>query len=204
MNILFMDMFYDGNANREEGNTEALWTFNYAYNTIGGGEALLRRVFMNRYNSIIVNGVVPFQLTVERGGRPQSWVSMTKFAIDLYEPQDGRFSNYAIKKYMVFRTAQENSPFPADILPEECQYGDTIHFNWSEPISSTNFHVFDWPWTRKIEGTDPDDPTANFQSNDQLYLRLADTYLLKAEAQFLIGSPEGAACRRSRPSSSRA
>lgn len=183
----FMDMFYDGNANREEGNYESLWTFNFAYNTIGGGEALLRRVFMSRYNSITVNGVVPFQLTVERGGRPQSWVSLTKFAIDLYEPDDIRFSDHAIKKYMVLKDSLDNSPYPADNLPPGYQFGDTIHFNWDEPITKTHSHIFDWPWTRKIEGTDPNDPTANFQSNDQLYLRLAETYLLKAEAQYLLG-----------------
>jgi starch-binding outer membrane protein, SusD/RagB family len=191
--VPFMDMFYDGNANREERNTEALWTFNYAYNTIGGGLALLRRVFMSRYNSIRVGGIVPFQLTVERGGRPQSWFGVTKFALDLYEPQDDRFSDHAIAKYMVFRSAQENAPYPADRLPAGYNYGDTIHFNWSQPITLTRNNVFDWPWTRKIEGTDPNDPTANFQSNDQVYLRLAETYLLKAEAQLLLGSPGDAA-----------
>jgi hypothetical protein len=191
--VPYMDMFYDGNANREEGNTEALWTFNFEYNTIGGGQALLRRVFMSRYNSINVKGVVPFQLTVERGGRPQSWVSLTKFALDLYEPQDARFSDYAIKKYMILNTAQENAPQAADKLPSGYQYGDTIHFNWSQPISFSKFNVFNWPWTRKIEGTDPNDPTASFQSNDQLYLRLAETYLLKAEAQFKKGEMNAAA-----------
>ncbi|KPL13101.1 MAG: hypothetical protein AMS26_15525 [Bacteroides sp. SM23_62] len=191
--VPYMDMFYDGNANREEGNTESLWTFNYAYNTIGGGDALLRRVFMSRYNSIVIDGVVPFQLTVARGGRPQSWVSMTKFALDLYEPQDDRFSDYAIKKYMVFRDAQENAPQPADNLPAGYNYGDTIHFNWSEPINPSKFHVFDWPYTRKLEGTDPNNPAASYQANDQVYLRLAETYLLKAEAQFLLGSSADAA-----------
>src|SRR5690606_18884342 len=35
--------------------------------------------------------------------------------------------------------------------------------------------------------------TASFQSNDQLYLRLAETYLLKAEAQFKKGEMNAAA-----------
>jgi hypothetical protein len=191
--VPYMDMFYDGNANREEGNTESLWTFNYAYNVIGGGRALLRRVFMSRYNSITVDGVVPFELTVERGGRPQSWVSMSKYAIDLYEPQDDRFSDYAIKKYMVLRDELENAPQPADKLPPGYDYGDTIHFNWSEPINPDKFHVFDWPWTRKLESTDPSNPRESYQANDQVYLRLAETYLLKAEAQLALGSPADAA-----------
>lgn len=83
LGVPYMDMFCDGNANREEGNTESLWTLNFAYATSGGGQALLRRVYMSRYNSINVNGVLPFQITVSRGGRPQSWVGITKFALDL-------------------------------------------------------------------------------------------------------------------------
>ncbi len=191
--VPFMDMFLDGNANREEGNTESLWTWNFEYNTIGGGQAMLRRVLMSRYMSIQVDGVLPFQITVDRGGRPQSWIGMTKFAMDLYEIQDDRYSDYAIKKHMVFKTAEQNAPQAADILPPGYNYGDTLHFDWSEDISTTRFGVHDWPWSRKIEGTDPNNPAQTYQYNDIVYMRLAETYLLKAEAQFLLGLVDEAA-----------
>ncbi len=185
--VAFTDMFLDGNANREEGNTESLWTFNFEYATVGGGQATLRRVMGSRYYSITVNNVNPFQITVPRGGRPQGWISMTKFAVDLYEPQDDRFSDYAMLKYMVFRTAEENDPEPADQLPEGYNYGDTIHFDWSEPITPENKPVNAWPNSRKLEGTDPNNPRESHQFNDIIALRLAETYLLKAEAQLLTG-----------------
>src|SRR5690606_22891151 len=82
---------------------------------------------------------------------------------------------------------------PADNLPPGYQYGDTIHFDWSEPITHDRRNIFEWPWLRRIEGTDPENPTASYQNEDQVYLRLAETYLLKAEAQLLLGSPEEAA-----------
>ena len=78
-----MDMFIDGNSNREEGNTESLWTFNFEYAVVGGGQATLRRPIGSRYYSITVNGVNPFQITVPRGGRPQGWIAMSEFAVDL-------------------------------------------------------------------------------------------------------------------------
>lgn len=191
--VPYMDMFYDGNCHREEGNTESLWTFNYEYNTVGGGRAMLRRVIASRYMSISVGGVLPFQITVARGGRPQSWIGITKFALDLYEPQDHRFSHHAMRKYMVLQNAQQNAPQPADNLPPGYQFGDTIHFNWSRPISPTYNSVHNWPWPKKIEGSDPFNPAADYQWNDIPYLRLAETYLLKAEAEFLLGRTADAA-----------
>jgi hypothetical protein len=44
-----------------------------------------------------------------------------------------------------------------------------------------------WPSTRKWDWASPVDPTVGEQYNDQPYLRLADTYLLLAEAQFKQG-----------------
>src|SRR5690606_15409087 len=51
----------------------------------------------------------------------------------------------------------------------------------------------DRPFSRKVEGTDPNNVSTSNQWNDQVYLRLAETYLLKAEAQFKLGDMEGAA-----------
>ena len=53
--------------------------------------------------------------------------------------------------------------------------------------------VANWPYSRKGEGTDPNDMAADFGWSDQIYLRLADPYLLKAEAQYKLGQPDAAA-----------
>ncbi len=55
------------------------------------------------------------------------------------------------------------------------------------------YKVNDWPYSRKAEGTSTVDVQADFAWTDQIYIRLADTYLLKAEAQYKLGDAAGAA-----------
>lgn len=183
--VPFMDMFKEGNTNRGEGNTEALWVFQFEKQTVGGGEnSIVKRHHISRYNSIRVNGVNPFQFTVERGGRGLGRNSLTKFAIDLYEDGDDRGSEYALRKFFILRSAEENAPAPADVLPGGYAYGDTIHLNWDQDISSTTRGVVNWPFSRKVEYVDPDNISGDNDFKDQVHLRLAETYLLKAEILF--------------------
>ena len=192
--VPFMDMFYDGNVLRTQGNTESLWSWEYEFGVTGGGNSTMRRWYTSRYDLITVKGVRPFQFTVERGGRGIFRMSMTKWALDIYEPQDDRFSNYAIRKYFILNNASQNAPAIADKLPSGYNYGDTIKLNWSQDItpkySRTNY---DWPFSRKFESVLANDLQSSGQYNDQVFLRLADTYLLKAEAQFKLGDFEGSA-----------
>ncbi|WP_170252540.1 RagB/SusD family nutrient uptake outer membrane protein [Adhaeribacter aerolatus] len=192
--VAFMDMFYEGNANRAEGNTEALWVWQYAFNVIGGGESNLFHVHNGRYFSIRINGVTPLQLTYERGGRGVARISLTKWAIDLYEKRDERGSDYAIRKFFTLKDAQANAPFAADLLPPGYKYGDTIKLDWSKDITRATANRPDWPYSRKAEpGANPADLASFVHYNDAIYMRLAATYLLKAEAQYLLGSPAAAA-----------
>lgn len=194
--VVFMDMFYDGNSNREEGNTEALWVWQYEYNVPGGGVNIMRRWHSNTnyHVTISVNGVRPLQYTIDRGGRGLGRVSPNKFAIDLYEPQDDRGSNYAIRKYYILQDAVRNAPAPADNLPPGYHYGDTIRLNWTNDLSGTSTAArIDWPFIRKWDSTIPANLQEESSYNDQVYLRLAETYLLKAEAQFKLGNSTGAA-----------
>jgi hypothetical protein len=131
--------------------------------------------------------------TYERGGRGRSRQALTKWAIDYYEPQDARGSNYALRKFFILKDATANAPYPADKLPPGYNYGDTIWMNWNEDISVTKSQIPDWPYIRKIEGTDPNNVGGGSQYNDVIYLRLAETYLLMAEAQLLLNRPGDAA-----------
>src|SRR5690606_5719152 len=88
----FMDMFHEGNVLRTQGNTESLWSWEYEYGVNGGGGSIMRRYHASRYDLITIDGVRPFAVTVERGGRGIFRMSMTKYALDVYEPQDDRFS----------------------------------------------------------------------------------------------------------------
>ncbi len=192
--VPFMDMFYEGNENRDEGNKEALWVWQYALNVAGGGSHELNFFHNGRYFAMIVNGVTPFQLTKERGGRGVARMSLTKWALNLYEPQDDRGSHFAIRKFFILQDEKQNAPFPADLLPPGYSYGDTIHLNGANDITpATNLRV-DWPYSRKAEaGANPTNLAGGGRYNNVVYLRLAETYLLKAEAQYLLGDLAGAA-----------
>jgi hypothetical protein len=192
--VPFMDMFQDGNSNREEGNTEALWVWQWQFQTIGGGASIMRRWHQSRYAEILVGGVRPLQWTVERGGRSQARMALTKWAIDLYEKGDDRGSNYAIRKFFILNDASGNTPAVADILPSGYSYGDTIWLDGSKDITASAKNRLNWPFSRKYgAGTPESDVAGSFQYNDQVYLRLAETYLIKAEAQMLLGYPNDAA-----------
>ncbi len=194
--VTFMDMFYEGNSNREEGNTEALWVWQWEYNVVGGSGSIMRRYYSSTYTHtlIAVNGVNPLQFTPDRGGRGIGRNQPTKWAIELYEPNDDRGTNYAIRKYYILQNALENSPAPADDLPPGYNYGDTVKLNWANDLSGTsNASRNDYPFIRKWDSVIPTNMQETQTYNDQAYLRLAETYLLKAEAQFKLGNPGGAA-----------
>jgi len=191
--VPFMDMFYDGNANREEGNAEALWVWQWEFETIGGGTNIMRRWHTTRYADINIGGVRPLQFTIDRGGRGLGRMSLTKWAIDNYEPSDDRASNFAIRKYFNLKDAAQNAPAAADRLPSGYSVGDTIHLDWSSDITASDRERVDWPYSRKWDSTIETNMQEAAQYNDQVYLRLAETYLLKAEAQFKLGNSAGAA-----------
>lgn len=191
--VAFMDMFYEGNENRDQGNTEALWVWQFAIETIGGSSHVIRRYHTGRFSDWVIGGVRSLVDTYERGGRGRSRQALTKWAIDYYEPQDDRGSNYALRKFFILKNATENAPYPADRLPPGYNYGDTIWMNWNEDISVTKSQIPDWPFIRKVEGTDPNNVGGSNQYNDVIYLRLAETYFILAEAQLLLGRANDAA-----------
>ena len=179
-----------GNQNREDGNTEALWVWQFKlYDPLDGQGHEMNRAITGEYN-LIRQGSLSLQFTYERGGRGKNYFNPTRWWVMSYEPQDDRAQNYIMRKFFILKTAEENAPGNgADKLPDATwSYGDTIWLDWSEAndITPSHVHVPNFPYSRKGEGTDPNDMAADFAWSDQIYLRLADTYLLKAEVQFKL------------------
>lgn len=161
----FMDQFYDGNIRPSQGNTEALWVFpNSAVdNQLGQYTNSMRRTWVSAYNNLNI------AYSPEYGGRGIGRAGITAWVFSIYEPQDDRFSEYAIRKKYVTRT------------------GSTVVCDMGEAQMTTNNHK--WASTRKWDWTfsDPNRYGENYSYADQAYLRLADTYLLLAEALFKQG-----------------
>ena len=196
--VVYMDMFQEGNAKRSEGNTEALWVLEHEFGVTGGGRSIMRRWTVNRYDQIRVGDVNPFVFTVERGGRGIARMQPSLYWFDHFEDGDDRFSEFAVRKYHVLQDGSDPGAFGrADRLPEGFNYGDTIFLDNLIEINQETKRTpasYRRPYSRKYESLLlQNGPTEVYQFNDQVYLRLADTYLLKAEAEHLLGQNEAAA-----------
>lgn len=180
----FTDMFIDGNSNKSENNTEALWVMQNELEVNGGGQNIMRRWHRGRSQNIRVDGMSnTIIFSAENGGRGLERVSPTRYALELYEDTDDRGGRFAFRDYEVL-----NSP---EALPDGRAIGDTIFFDWkgNDEKEKNNY----WPSTRKWDYFNPADEAGANSYNDQVYLRLAETYLILAEAQMNDGDLAGAA-----------
>lgn len=172
--VPYMDMFYDGNVNRHEGNTEALWVFQYEEENLAtdANDNLMRRHWVNRYDR--TDGL---EVSQEYGGRGMGYHSITKWAFEIFEPQDDRISDHAVRWYLLKNSGSE--------------VGDTVHFT----LEGDGYRDLTWPYSRKFEWASPD--PARVRDNgifkEVAYIRLAETYLLQAEAELKLGKRDEAA-----------
>ncbi|MHA4809966.1 RagB/SusD family nutrient uptake outer membrane protein [Flavitalea flava] len=182
----FSDMFIYGNQRRNQGNSEAIWveeTENPASVPNGAGPDLQsrfpgyrflgsqhRRVWGSRYYR------TPGMLICDSlGGRGISRMALTYFVLDLYETNDVRNSRFNIRRNYYY-----NDPSSPD-------YGQLV----SGSDIDTNRSIV--PKTNKWDQFDPNDEFGSSMIKDFIIMRLGETYLLKAEAQFKQGNATGAA-----------
>ena len=168
--VPFMDQFYEGNVFHNQGNTEALWTFPDEFNVVGESENNIRRTWLLAYWRL--PGV---EITPELG-RGIGWLGPTKFALDLYSPGDDRGSEYAIHRYLI--TTDGDTIFTTT---------DPDKFLGVGPAGLEPNRPNNWPSTRKWDDGNAQILNSSIGYRDQIYLRLAETYLLLAEAQHLLG-----------------
>lgn len=206
----FTDMFLDGNSNRSQGNREALWVIQNEYLSTGGDANIMRRWWVNRYDGIRVQSTkAPLTFSVDLGGRGLGRFAVTKSALSLYGSTDIRGGNFAYRFFYLMNNAASlptgnNMNVAATCAtpgyttgPNGARLGiDTVRLsiNCSEPAPNSSTAA-NWPSIRKWDWapTDPADVQNSSNYNDQVYLRLAETYLLLAEAQFKLNDLDGAA-----------
>lgn len=185
----FTDMFIDGNSNRSEGNTEALYVLQNEYLAQGAENVIMRRWWVNRYERISVGGRLPITFSVENGGRGIGRFGVTRYALSVYGPTDERGSYHAWRLFYLMNN-------PAS-LPTGGKIGDTVKLTplpSQEPVTNAGT-AQNWPSTRKWDWAPsvPSDLQQGSNFNDIIYLRLAETYLILAEAQFRLGEMADAA-----------
>ncbi|WP_299781558.1 RagB/SusD family nutrient uptake outer membrane protein [uncultured Formosa sp.] len=171
---VFTDLFI--NPTPEGGNKEVLWVLNNAYSdVVGNSYNYMKNIWISYYSKD--KKLKKYDLDTMytyNGGKGAGRVSITDSAFSWYEDIDDRYSEYAVKKYYIFPTDETETDF--DVI------GYT-EMAYDEPDDLEN--NFLWPWTRKWEYNDPyvfDNASNSGQYNDQMFMRLAETYLLAAEA----------------------
>jgi hypothetical protein len=160
----FMDQFKNGNILPSQGNTEALWVFpnSDVLKLIGARPNSMRRTWVINYSSY-----APYN--PENGGRGIGRAGITAWAFSIYEPQDDRFSEYAVRKYYLSASGVRTNThmLQSQMTVNSTKWASTRKWDWvsADPARWGDTHSF----------------------ADQTYLRLADTYLLLAEAYFKQG-----------------
>jgi len=174
----YSDMFVYGNQRRSQGNSEAIWVLEQENPTavVGGNvdNAQQRRVFVPAYYAI--PGMLPVDTL---GGRGVGRLRLSNWVLyGLYKGSDIRNSQYSIKRRYYY-----NDPAPqyASI------YGKQIPFTGVDTL----FRIC--PSTTKWGAFDPNDTFGYAMIKDFIMMRLGETYLLLAEAQFRQGKLADAA-----------
>lgn len=197
---VYGDLFRRNNQNRSSGNTESIWVSQYEYNVTGGGGLnLLTRFLVPIYWSLTGdsdNVSLFVGSTVQNGGRGIGWMAASDYLLyDVWDdPNDMRNSEYNIIRDLV-----------AD-NPASAYYGQKI----VESGAITNFpQPYKGAWTAIFAKSTPindfpaeviADPEtgvttsgANGTFTDTYMMRLAETYLLRAEAYLGKGDKDKAA-----------
>lgn len=161
--VPFMDQFYDGNILPSQGNKEALWVFSNTDIVGSTGISLnaMRRTWVVNYAS---SGYAAY--SPEYGGRGLGSAAITAWGFSIYEANDDRYSKYAVQKEYV--NQDTGIITPTQTSESAMKYSNN---KWASSKK--------WYWTFEA----PNLYGESFQYGHQTYLRLADTYLLMAEAQ---------------------
>lgn len=169
----YYDMFLYGNQRYKEGNTEAIWVIEQANNVPGGddGQSQFRRVWVPQY--WVIEGM---EICDSLGGRGLGRMRSTAWwAYELYEENDMRNSSYNLRRQYYVNNS------------EDPNYGTET----SATGADTLFKMF--PHNTKWYFFDPLDVFGYVTKKDRIKMRLSETYLLLAEAQWMQGKTTEAA-----------
>jgi hypothetical protein len=184
----FSDMFIYGNQRRSQGNREAIWVHEVEnQNTVIGGtgpttsvmfpgllfgQPQYRRDWVGTYYN-----QPGMSLADSLGGRGAARCIPTYFVLNsLYEQNDMRNSRYNIRRTFYFNN------------PSNPNYGKQV-----VPGPGIDTIAAITPYITKWNQFDPANTFGISTIKDIIVMRLGETYLLKAEAQFKQGNLTGAA-----------
>ncbi|WP_432711006.1 RagB/SusD family nutrient uptake outer membrane protein [Pedobacter sp.] len=172
----YSDMFQQGNMRRSQGNTEAIWILEQENPNVvvGGitGDPQQRRVWGVAYHN--VSGMA---LADSLGGRGLGRLRLSNWVIyGLYKGDDVRNSKYNLKRRFYY-----NDP------TKPATFGKIVPYAGPDTLFNIAPHITKW------YHFDPNDTFGYAMIKDFTLMRLGETYLLLAEAQFKQGKLQDAA-----------
>ncbi|MBE9598571.1 RagB/SusD family nutrient uptake outer membrane protein [Pedobacter sp. MC2016-24] len=186
---VFSDLFLENNQNRSaSGNKESIWVLQFQFNVVGGGtnsDDWTRRAWIPNYASI--SG---FVLADTLGGRgiaqlvPMKWwtgttrTNATGNVAGIFTATDIRNSNYNIKRDWYYNNAS-----------------DAALYGKKAPITEQTWFTTKtlFPAITKFFYGRAENLSLTGSYKDRMKFRLAETYLLLAEAYLGQGNPQKAA-----------
>ncbi|MCG8323437.1 MAG: RagB/SusD family nutrient uptake outer membrane protein [Cytophagales bacterium] len=202
---VFSDIFAYGQINRSSGNTEVIWAWQYEAFNVGGSSPSVNNRGNNgprywapeHYVLETPNGFPNLPAdSLNRGigvGSPTNY-----FKYDLWEsePNDIRNSKYNIRRTFYYNNPDDPEFFGKPMLTGRGQDGNLYialeDGTLTDQILDTLRQFY--PWIRKTDGEPFEgNVLAGNTSKDLSVIRVAETYLLRAEAYFRKGNLGSAA-----------
>lgn len=200
---VFSDIFAEGQVNKSAGNKEVMWAWQFESITPGGSFSVSSannsiRYWASEYNVLKtpnnVLNIVPDSLG--RGIGVNSPTNYVKYDIWKLDPKDMRNSSFNIRRVYYYNNPADKEYFGKPILTKKGTNG--VLYITKNDGTLTNIVVDSlrqyYPYFRKIEGASLNANTLSGNTaKDFSRMRVAETYLLRAEAYFRKGDLANAA-----------
>lgn len=185
---VFSDLFLENNQNRPTGNRESIWVLQFQFNVVGGGtnsDDWTRRAWIPNYSSI-----TGFVLADTLGGRglaqlvPMKWWTGTNRTNasgnvpGIFTTNDIRNSNYNIKRDWYY-----NNPNETSLFGKKAPITEQTWFTTKTLFPAITKFFYGRAENLSLTGS----------YKDRMKFRLAETYLLLAEAYLGQNNPSKAA-----------